>query len=344
MVCKCIPQTLKQPDICRRYDPIQKYAPQDCVGSINGLIPKIDHVFKHGNASQVHKMKALFGLESLTDNRDFAQTIAFPLGGPMNYPTNTWQELNWDPAYGSDDFWLFCQNVTNAYAPPNITSIDSVLSPLTNGSKWNNLGNYANYIKQYLLPLCPSGNYDSTECFGTQNQTYWADPTSTSTRSYLYSSCTEQGAYIAARQNTSHPSLISRVLTTKYTQQWCTWAFPPGEHNSIPSTPDLEAYNKYGGYSVEADRLAHIDGDQDVWLSLCYHSKDAPQRFTRSEEGSYLRPQLSIAGAGHHWDSYGASVEPQFIREAHRWEVRVARRWLRDFNEKRKVGSWHEEL
>jgi hypothetical protein len=174
--------------LAHRYDPIQKYAPQDCVGSINGLIPKIDQVFTHANATQIQQMKKLFGLESLTDNRDFAQTIAFPLGGPMNYPTNTWQELNWNPAYGSEDFWLFCQNVTNPDAPANITAVDSVLAPLTNAS-WENLGNYANYIKQYLLPLCPSGQYASTACFGTQNETYWADPTSSSTRSYLYSSC-----------------------------------------------------------------------------------------------------------------------------------------------------------
>lgn len=276
-------------------------------------------------------MKKLFGLESITDNRDFAMTIAFPLGGPMNYPTNTWQELNWDPAYGSDDFWLFCQNVTNPDAPANITAIDSVLAPLTQGSEWKNLGNYANYIKQYLLPLCPSGNYDSTECFGTQNETYWADPTSTSTRSYLYSSCTESGTYQAARQDTSQPSLISRVLKTDYTQQWCNWAFPQGQYNRIPATPDLDVYNAYGGYNVSTDRLAHIDGDQDVWLNLCYHSEDAPKRRTPTVEDAYLRPQLLIAGAGHHWDSYGADVEPQFIREAHRWEVRIVKRWLKDF-------------
>lgn len=251
----------------------------------------------------------------------------------MNYPTNTWQELNWNPSYGSDDFWLFCQNITNPDSPSNVTDVDSALASSTNGSKWENLGNYANYIQRYLLPLCPSGHYASTECFGTQNETYWADPTSSSSRSYLYSACTEQGAYIAARQNTSHPSLISRVLKTDYTQQWCNWAFPPGQHNSIPSTPDLEAYNKYGGYSVESDRLAHIDGDQDVWLSLCYHSKDAGERFTSTVEEAYLSPQLLIAGAGHHWDSYGADEEPQFIREAHRWEVRVVKRWLKDFEE-----------
>lgn len=71
------------------YDPIQKYASQDCVGSINAIVDKIDYVFEHGNASQINHMKSVFGLEALKDNRDFAMTIAFPLGGPMNYPTNS---------------------------------------------------------------------------------------------------------------------------------------------------------------------------------------------------------------------------------------------------------------
>lgn len=52
-------------------------------------------------------------------------------------------------------------------------------------------------------------------------------------------------------------------------------------------------------------------------------------------EEAYLRPQLLVAGAGHHWDSYGAEVEPQFIREAHRWEVRVVKKWMGMFEEEK---------
>jgi hypothetical protein len=126
--------------------------------------------------------------------------------------------------------------------------------------------------------------------------------------------------------------LISRALQVNYTQQWCNWAFPPGEYNSIPSTPDLNRWNKYGGYNVSAPRLAHIDGDQDVWLDICYHSNDAPPRLTPTPEDAELHPQLLITGAGHHWDSYGilnVSAEPQFIRNAHLWEIRTVKKWLK---------------
>jgi hypothetical protein len=88
----------------------------------------------------------------------------------MFYPGNTWQELNWNPAAGSDDFWYFCQNVTNLDAPENVTSVDYSLANYTNNEPWTNLGNYANYIKLYLLPLCEDGDYNSSACFGTQNR------------------------------------------------------------------------------------------------------------------------------------------------------------------------------
>jgi len=87
----------------------------------------------------------------------------------MNYPTNTWQELGWNAQSGSDDFWKFCENVTNPNPPDDIKLIDSALAKYTNGEQWQNLGNYANYIKKFILPICGNGDYNSFSCFGTQN-------------------------------------------------------------------------------------------------------------------------------------------------------------------------------
>lgn len=60
------------------FNPIQKYAPQDCVHSINAIVDKIDHIIDAGNHKAVHELKSIFGLEDLEDIRDFAQAIAFP--------------------------------------------------------------------------------------------------------------------------------------------------------------------------------------------------------------------------------------------------------------------------
>ena len=61
-----------------RYDPIQKFGPQDCISSINGIIEKIDRLVDSHNTEAIQELKGLFGLEKLHDIRDFAMTIAFP--------------------------------------------------------------------------------------------------------------------------------------------------------------------------------------------------------------------------------------------------------------------------
>ncbi|CEJ91941.1 hypothetical protein VHEMI07623 [[Torrubiella] hemipterigena] len=321
------------------YDQYQRYGPQDCIGYLNGIVSTIDKVFDYGSAADIREMKSLFGLEALTDHRDFAMTIAFPLGGPDSYPTATWQELNWVPGHSSNQIFNFCSNITNDEAPESIRSVDLALSKYTNGEPLPGLGNYADYIRKHIVPLCKSGEIGSSACFGTQNATYWANTENGDDRSYLYTTCTESGLYQVA--NTDGPSLVANVLQADYTQQWCNWAFPEGEYNSIPSKPDISQWNDYGGYSVEADRLAHIDGEQDVWVNVCYHSPHAPKRRTTNARDAFLNPHYLITGAGHHWDSYALpnlEDEPQFIREAHKWEIRVVKRWLADFAKRKHIS------
>lgn len=309
------------------YNPIMQYGPADCVSRIVNIVDKIDALIASGDEDGIQQLKETFGLGDLQNLGDFAMTIAFPIGGPMNYPTNTWQELNWSELYTSNDFWQFCSNVTNINPPDDVGSVDFALTQYSNGEAWEGLGGYADYVKKILVPMCESGRIDSTDngCFGTQNQTFYADSTNNEARSYLYSTCIESGGYQVAPK--AGPSLISRVLQASYTQQWCTWAFPAGEHNSIPTSPELDYYNVYGGWNIQAPNLALIDGSTDVWLDLCYHSELAPKpRISCDEYPSYL-----IAGAGHHWDSYGiknVSAEPDYIREAHYWEERTVSRFL----------------
>ncbi|KAI1393617.1 peptidase S28 [Hypoxylon trugodes] len=315
------------------YNPIQKYAPQDCVTRINGIIEKFDSLIASNNTKAINKFKALFGLEVLTDNRDFAAAIADPIGNPGFYHSNTWQELNWNSTYGSRDFFYFCGNVSDIDAPAEISHVDWTLADYTNGEPWVGLGGYANYIKTYTLPLCPFGDYNSNDCWGTQNETAWASVENTATRSYLYTSCIEQGAYIEGPKE--GPALLSSVIDTSYEQQWCTWAFPEGIYNAIPSSPNVGVYDDYGGFNFSADRLAFIDGDQDVWNDLCYHSNFAPARTVSSD----LHPEYLITGAGHHWDSYGildVDAEPQFIREAHLWQIKTVKKWLKTFDDWKK--------
>lgn len=149
------------------YDPIQKFGPSDCVQSINDIVDKFDALVEAGNTEAIQELKSIFGLESLTDNRDFAKTIAYPVGGPFDYPTATWQELSW--INQKTQFWSFCGNVTNLDAPEEVTAVDEQLAKYTDGEPWENLGNYAKYVKDVILPTCDGGDYSSGECFGQGN-------------------------------------------------------------------------------------------------------------------------------------------------------------------------------
>ncbi|QDS74972.1 hypothetical protein FKW77_005077 [Venturia effusa] len=343
------------------YKPIQKFGPSDCIASINEIIANFDKLVDSKNKAAIQEFKNFFGLGELTDVRDFAQTIAFPLGGPLFYPTRSWQELDWFPKFLTEDFWLFCKNVTNPDAPANIKQVDYALSRYTNGKPWTNLGNYANYIQKYIVPTCDGAPIDSSACFSTQNgkppyqifqhrytlkicisETHYAETTNNGDRSYLYQTCTEMGWYQVAPK--SGPALISKVLQVDYTQQWCTWAFPPGKYNKIPTTPDTDSMNKYGGLNVSADRLAFIDGGIDPWRDLTYHSDNAPARVRNGVEDEILHPQYLIHGAAHGWEATAFSYEkineePQFIREAHLWEIRIVKKWLSMFKETKGFGK-----
>ncbi|KAF3763604.1 hypothetical protein M406DRAFT_293212 [Cryphonectria parasitica EP155] len=308
------------------YNPVQKYAPSDCVTSINDIVDKFDGLLAANNTAAVAELKAIFGLELLTDDRDFAKTINYPIGNPFDYPTSTWQELIWTDEEAQ--FWEFCGAVTDLDAPANVTAVDEQMAKYTGGEPWTNLGNYANYIKQVILPTCPSGHYASGECFGQGNATWWTELVDPGTRAYIYTTCYEAGLYQAAPKQGK--TLLSRVLTGAYTQEICELAFPPGQYNTIPASPQIDLWNGYGGFGLSADRLALVDGQQDPWLDTCYHATDAPPRYS-----SDLHPEYLIEVGGHHWDSSGIldiPGEPQFIRQVHWWEIKTVRKWLRDFS------------
>ena len=94
-----------------------KYAPEDCISSLQESIATIDQILDMPKPVS-DAFKALFGLRDL-ENDDFADVLRFPLG--------YWQAKNWDPssefrccwviskakrAVGSDAFQQFCDALT----------------------------------------------------------------------------------------------------------------------------------------------------------------------------------------------------------------------------------------
>ena len=84
LACPVMP--ISDVSVTFRYDPIQKFGPSDCIASINAIIDKMDQLVSSNNTGAVQQLKAIFGLEALSDNRDFAMTIAFPRTFFMSSP------------------------------------------------------------------------------------------------------------------------------------------------------------------------------------------------------------------------------------------------------------------
>ena len=88
-------------------------------------------------------------------------------------------------------------------------------------------------------------------------------------------------------------------------------------------------------------RLTSSSPGADVWNGVDYHSPVAGDRYP-SINSSGIDEYL-INGAGHHWDSYGildVEAEPDFIREAHLWEIRTVRKWLDAFTVSDLTSKW----
>ncbi|KAJ7843797.1 extracelular serine carboxypeptidase-like protein [Mycena olivaceomarginata] len=304
------------------YYTIQENAPRDCVRSIEDIVDKMDFLINTKNTVAQTELKTIFGLEALRDIRDVALTIA----NPFFYPTSTWQELNWDA--GSNDFFVFV-TLLRAQILLSLPLTPSSAST-TGGVIWKNLGNYANYIKTNIVPLCPPGvDLDSNECFGTHNATAFANRFDLSgNRAYLYQSCLESGQWSQGAP-LGRRTLLSRSIQTDYTQRWCQWSFPDGQFNKIPATPMLERWNKFGALRLQADRLAQVDGGIDPWQYACVHSPDGFKR-----TNTLLRPYYEIKEGGHHWDENGLlniTAEPDFIQAIHKYEIKFVKSWLADF-------------
>lgn len=106
------------------FDPIQQYAPEECISTLQSTIKVIDTLLDLPEPVPTI-LKGLFGLEQLSDAADFADVIQSPLGTLSMHETAAlttgyWQAKNWDPAVGSEEFYDFCDALTAGGAGSNI--------------------------------------------------------------------------------------------------------------------------------------------------------------------------------------------------------------------------------
>ncbi|WVR08970.1 hypothetical protein IAU60_006029 [Kwoniella sp. DSM 27419] len=311
--------THAQVDFPQYYDPIQRFAPPECISALQEAVTLIDDLLDRPEPIPT-LLKGVFGLEQLQGNDDFADVISSPLG--------YWQAKNWDPAVGSTAFYDFCDALTAAKGPGQ--KIGLIRIPET-------IINYGRYIKAGTVSRCPrsEGNpaSDIEDCFGTQNATKFQETDLDQTwRLWLFQVCTQWGYFMPAPP-AGLPSILSSKLTLDYTSKICRQGFLPGKHFQMPEWPDVEEVNQRGDYGIEYDRLAFIDGDRDPWRPMTPQSDWAPKR-----NSSVNKPVHLIFDGVHHYDENGLSnhaKEPFRIRDVHALEVNFVSEWVAQFAEKR---------
>lgn len=83
--------------------------------------------------------------------------------------------------------------------------------------------------------------------------------------------------------------MVSRLIDLEYASIMCREAF------GIYRPSDVNRVNKYGGFDIEYERLAFIDGEVDPWRPATPHSELA-----RPRKSTLEKPFILIEGAGHH--------------------------------------------
>lgn len=322
-------------DYWQYWEMIREYGPAQCMNTTSTLTHAIDTILLE-KKELVPQLKALFGVESLSDTKDFVNMLAYSgVGG--------WQGRNWDPAVSSPAFAHYCSNLTHSgllnqsYAP-KIPLAQSLLKEagLTSSHLTTALVNWISHFTTNLITPClfspfraPNTTLDT--CYSTSNTTFYAQHSLHDTwRAWPYQYCTQWGyLQTGAGAPASVLPLVSRTIDTEYMSRICKYAF------NITSPPDVDAINKYGGFNISYPRLAHIAGQADPWTPATPWAPSERQWEWRRNDTS--EPFLLIEGAVHHWDENGLEDGadergrmPEAVRVVQEREVEFVRAWVED--------------
>ncbi|PGG95156.1 hypothetical protein AJ79_10223 [Helicocarpus griseus UAMH5409] len=330
-------------DFWEYFEPVRKYGPPDCMSTTQKLVHIVDNIILGlNNAETTKKLKSLFGLGDLTHNDDFGFILTV---GP-----SFWQSVNWDPAVSTPEFDYYCANVTsdellhgNEEAREQAREIvvaggyDKEADALT-----NRLLNLAGYVFVSLVVKCEGLNITLDECLGSHDSAWYTkDDLSQTNRLWAYQVCTEWGYFqVGSTVPKDQLPVVSRLVDIEFASMMCRKAF------GISEQPDVERVNKYGGFDIEYERLAFVDGEVDPWRPATPHAESA-----RPRKSTLDKPFILIEGAGHHWDENGLfpnettpTLPPPPVAEAQKQEVEFVKKWVKDWHENRQKGQTRKQL
>ncbi|KAK2811259.1 hypothetical protein FQN50_002356 [Emmonsiellopsis sp. PD_5] len=320
-------------DFWEYYEPVRKYGPSECVLMQQTFTHMVDNILigKKGDKKLAQRLKDLFGLGELTYLDDFANTLAQGI--------SYWQSINWDPAVSSPTFDYYCGNLTSDELLYDNEELKGEATKLIKAGGYkkhakaltNRLLNYVGFVDQLSVQPCVESNSTMDQCLTAHNETsYKEDDLSQTWRLWMYQVCTEWGyLQVGSTVPDTQLPMISRLIDLEYTSIICRAAFDIHEPSKV------ENVNKYGGFDIEYERLAFVDGQVDPWRPATPHAEGQ-----RDRKNTLDKPFILIEGAGHHWDENGLfpnettpELPPGQVVDAQRQEIKFVKKWLKDPND-----------
>lgn len=313
-------------DYWEYFEPIRIFGPPDCIKNTQLLIDVIDKILlNETNADKVQPLKEAFGLGNITDNRDFANQLTGIYG---------WQSTNWDPEITGSSFFNYCNNITSGEPlaenlRPAVTDLVSAAGYGSNTLVQNVTLNAISWLNKTALPGWRRSGRSQDSYFTSLNATALQQYTSIEdygATSWSYQVCTEWGYIQTGNTPPEIQPLISRTLDLEYLTFFCEAQF------NITEPPDIWQVNKYGNFSVDYPRLAHIGGNADPWRPA------TPLWYPDHKESSTEQPWLLISHGVHHWEENGI-FENETTPTSPPPQVVYAQQFLKNF-----VIDWLEEF
>ncbi|RPD62559.1 peptidase S28 [Lentinus tigrinus ALCF2SS1-7] len=290
------------------YEPIREYMPKNCSADVEAVIAHIDAVLDTGNATAIHDVKAVFGLEDIVHDDDFGSALATILG--------SWQDG--DITTRSDAFYDFCDalEVDNGKsAPASGWGLNHTLQAW--GQLWKDT---------YYPATC--GTFNAEDCFGTHdpNKSWWNNVTLSDDRSWTWMTCNQFGFFQVGADSGTQPVLVSRHYTAASAERNCLYDFPGAFKGSrrLSILNALGVNTRYGGWNVTTDRLIFANGHRDPWREATVAASGAV--FSPTE----LQPHL-VSDGFHCSDLLGSEAASSHVKAVQDAALDYMKKWYAEW-------------
>ncbi|PWY83625.1 peptidase S28 [Aspergillus heteromorphus CBS 117.55] len=340
-------------DFWEYYEPIRLFGPSQCISTQQTFIDVVDRILiDHAdNLTLAAQLKSAFGGNAPNlSNQDFVSYLSYGL--------DSFQSRNWDKAVGTPLFRSFCNNITDSRVlyPDTAEKISAPVKELIQAAGYNPsnttlVTSFLNWIGFFNISGVYAGTPSTESSSSAGNFTSPQPLNKDSGTSWGYQVCVEWGYFTTGSSvpSTIKP-LISRLLDLPYLSSFCANQF------GIPTAPDVDRINQYGGFNFSYPRVAIIGGLADPWRDATplADGVDWKDRDSTNSEPVILVDVPAadvwdnVRGAVHHWDQNGLSEQeiedgqkpPDEIISVQKKVVRFVGAWLDEWDDEKSSDAY----